>query len=149
MIVFPFATLESTIEDLGSFVGETLIHQIYLDNGSLVTIFYSHCLAQLLETFTSFVGPATSAVVGFAGKAVCPEGKISFPFTLVDYQKDMEKTILADFIIIKASSPHNMLLGRTRSYQLQAVPSTVHGLLKFASEHNVITLRNIPMKHAE
>lgn len=57
--------------------------------------------------------------------------------------------ILADFIIIKACSPYNMLLGRTGLYQILVVPSTVHGLLKFPSEHGIITLRNIPMRHDE
>ncbi|CAH1428426.1 unnamed protein product [Lactuca virosa] len=98
--------------------------------------------AHLPKAVRNFVEPATTAVVGFVGQAVWPEGRISLPFTLVEYQKDVRKTILADFIIIKSYSPYSMLLGRTKMYQLRDVPSIVHGLLKFPSEHGIITLRN-------
>ncbi|KAL4580201.1 hypothetical protein LXL04_016385 [Taraxacum kok-saghyz] len=130
-------------------VGRVMVHRIYVDNGSSANIIYAHCLSRLPEEVQKFVRPATSSVVGFAGQSVWPEGKISLPFTLEDYTGKNRKTILAEFIIIKASSPYNMLLGRTGLCQLQAVPSTVHGLLKFPTSQGTITIKTTPSTQAE
>lgn len=42
-----------------------------------------------------------------------------------------------------------MLLGRTGIWKLQAAPSTVQSLLKFLSDHKLITLRSTPLWAAE
>lgn len=101
-------------------VGRTLTHRIYVDNGSLVNIMYEHCLERLLEEVNSYIQPTTLSVVGFTGQSVWPEGKLSLPFTLFNYESTLSKTVLPDFIIIKSPSPYNMLLGRTGLWQLQA-----------------------------
>ena len=101
-------------------VGRTLIHRIYVDNGCLVNILYEHCLERLLEEVKIYIQPTTLSVVGFKGQSVWPEGKLSLPFTLFNYECTMSKTVLPDFIIIKSPSPYIMLLGRTTLWQLQA-----------------------------
>ena len=78
-----------------------------------------------------------------------PEGCISLPFTLEDYADRRRKTILTDFVIIRAESPYNMLLGRTGLWQLRAVASTVHGLLKFPTNEGVIILQSAPLRPPE
>ena len=132
-------------------VGRTKIHRIYVDGGSSVNIIYEHCLLKLPTEVKGFVRPTPSSltVIGFAGEPVRPEGRISLPFTLEDYAEDRRKTILADFVIIRAESPYNMLLGRTGIWQLQAVASTVHGLLKFPTDEGIITLRSTATRPQE
>lgn len=81
-----------------------------LQNGSSINIIYAHCVDQLPLHVKGFVKPAISSVVRFAGQVVWLEGKISLPFTLVDYESSLTKTILKIFILIKDSSPCNMHL---------------------------------------
>lgn len=125
-------------------VGKNLIHKVYVDNGSSVNIIYKHFLDQLPQDVRGFVKPSISSMVGFAGQVVWPEGQISLPFTLADYENKLTKTILENFNIIMAPSPYYMLLGKTGLWQLQTVPSTVHDLVRFPSDHGVINLRSIP-----
>lgn len=99
-------------------VGRTLIRRIYVDNGSSVNIIYEHCLKYLPSDAHNYVQPATSVVVGLAGQSIWPVGRVSLPFTLKDYMGSMHKTILTEFIVIRASSPYNMLLGRTTLWKL-------------------------------
>ncbi|GJV79531.1 reverse transcriptase domain-containing protein [Tanacetum coccineum] len=44
------------------------------------------------------------------------------------------------FIIIKAPSPYNIILGRTRLKTLRAVPSTIHSMMKFPTPKGITTL---------
>ena len=130
-------------------VGKSLVHRIYVDNGSSANIIYSHCLSKMPPEIQEFTRLPTSSVVGFAGQAVWPEGKISLPFTLVDYTGCRRKTVLADFIVIRATSQYNMLLGRTGLWQLQAIASTIHGLLKYLTNEGVEIIRSIPIEPIE
>lgn len=57
-------------------------------------------------------------------------------------QREHPKTILIEFIVIRAPSPYNMLLGRTGLWKLQAFPSTVHNLLKFPTEEVVAIIQS-------
>lgn len=82
---------------------------------------------------------------GYRRTTSMASGKISFSLMLADFENGLKKTIMADNIIIKAPSPYNMLLGSMGLWQLQVVPSTVHGLLKFPTEEGTITIRSIPL----
>nr|GEU79428.1 reverse transcriptase domain-containing protein [Tanacetum cinerariifolium] len=44
--------------------------------------------------------------------------------------------------VVRASSPHNGILGRSGLKQIQVVPSTTHGMLKFPVKGGVLTLRS-------
>lgn len=78
-----------------------MVHQIYVDNGSLTNILYEHYRAWLPEDSKAFIKPATSCVVGFVGRLVWLEGKISLPLTLTDYENGLKNIILVGFLIIK------------------------------------------------
>lgn len=58
--------MESFIKN--GLIGKTLIHRVYVDNGSSVNILYEHCLARLPKEVRSFIKPAT--LVGFASQSV-------------------------------------------------------------------------------
>lgn len=111
-----------------------------------MNILYTHFLEILLEEVKCFIQPITSSMVGFAGQEVWPVGLIFIPFMLENYENSLNKTILADFIIIKAPYPYNMLHGKTMLGKMQALPTIVHDLLKFPSDPDIITIRSIPIR---
>ncbi|GKB77693.1 reverse transcriptase domain-containing protein, partial [Tanacetum coccineum] len=49
---------------------------------------------------------------------------------------------LMNFIVVRSPSPYNGIIGRPGVRKLQAVPSTVHGMLKIPVDGGVITLKS-------
>nr|GEW37665.1 hypothetical protein [Tanacetum cinerariifolium] len=49
-----------------------------------------------------------------------------------------------NFMIVRSLSPYNRIFGRPGIRAIQAVPSTVHGMLKFPVEGGIVTIRNFP-----
>ena len=90
--------------------------------------------------------PSHVTVIGFAGELVKPEGKITLQLTLEDYRGSRKKTVLAEFVVIKATSPYNIIIGRTRLWQFQALASTIHGVIKFPLEHEVVIIQSQPLR---
>nr|GEY93226.1 reverse transcriptase domain-containing protein [Tanacetum cinerariifolium] len=45
-----------------------------------------------------------------------------------------------NFIVVKSLSPYNGIIGRPGLKAIQAVPSTVHGMLKFPTEGGIVTI---------
>ena len=126
-----------------------MVYRVYVDTGSSANIMYEHCFEKLSKETQNFLRPAAAPVIGFSGEPVWPRGKIHLPLTMLDWEKNHEKTVLAEFIVIKAPSRYNAILGRTGLFQLQAIASTVHGLLKMPSGKGVITVRRRHMPGSE
>nr|GEY10135.1 reverse transcriptase domain-containing protein [Tanacetum cinerariifolium] len=56
-----------------------------------------------------------------------------------------------NFMIVRSLSPYNGIIGRPEIKEIQAVPSTAHGMLKFLVDGGIITIRStilIPAKCA-
>nr|XP_043633590.1 uncharacterized protein LOC122604790 [Erigeron canadensis] len=118
-------------------VGTTQIHRIYVDGGSSAEIMYEHCFEQLTTEEKAIMLPPTAPLVGFSGQVSWPLGTISLPVTLYDYRGRMSKTIITDFMIIRAPSPYNIILGRPGMRQLGAVASPLHSIMKFTTKHGI------------
>nr|GFC92840.1 reverse transcriptase domain-containing protein [Tanacetum cinerariifolium] len=54
-----------------------------------------------------------------------------------------------NFMILKSLSLYNVIIGRPGLKAIQAVPSTVHGMLKFPTEEGIITIRSSLLIPAE
>nr|GEV61115.1 hypothetical protein [Tanacetum cinerariifolium] len=54
----------------------------------------------------------TSSLVGFSGQVLWPLRVITAPFTFSDYIGKGSKTITTDFMIVRASSAYNVILGQ-------------------------------------
>nr|GEW68688.1 reverse transcriptase domain-containing protein [Tanacetum cinerariifolium] len=54
-----------------------------------------------------------------------------------------------NFIVVKSMSPYNGIIGRPGLKAIQAVPSTVHGMLKFPVEGRIATIRSTILIPAE
>nr|GEV65604.1 reverse transcriptase domain-containing protein [Tanacetum cinerariifolium] len=82
-------------------------------------------------------------LVGFAGQISWPLGLITLPVTVKDYRSHVSKTIIAEFMIIRAPSPYNIILGWQGMMKLRAVASTLHALLKFETQGGVAIVRGL------
>ena len=79
--------------------------------------------------------------MGFSSKLVYPKGRISLKVQVGGTY------MLADFLMVDASSPYTTIIGRTWLQNLEVVPSTRHQKLKFPLENGdgrveVITIRD-------
>nr|GFA80323.1 reverse transcriptase domain-containing protein [Tanacetum cinerariifolium] len=54
-----------------------------------------------------------------------------------------------NFMIVKSLSPYNGIIGRPGLKAIQAVSSTVHGMLKFPTEEGIVTIRSFLLIPAE
>ncbi|GJR91868.1 reverse transcriptase domain-containing protein [Tanacetum coccineum] len=122
-------------------IGGCMIHRIYVDGGSSIEIMYEHCFQQLSNEAKALIRAPTSPLVGFASQVSWPLEIITASLTLFDYNGKGSKTIMTDFMIVRASSPYNVILGRPGMRQLGAIASTVHSLIKFPIQSGVAVVR--------
>ncbi|GJU96072.1 retrotransposon gag domain-containing protein [Tanacetum coccineum] len=114
-----------------AYIGGCVVHRVYVGSGSSAEIMYEHCFQQLTDETKASIRPLTSPLIGFAGQVLWPHGIITIPFTLFDYEGKGNKTITTDFMVVRAPSPYNIILGRPGMKQLGAITSTIHSRLKF------------------
>ncbi|GJY19642.1 hypothetical protein Tco_0391133 [Tanacetum coccineum] len=79
-----------------------------------------------------------SNLVGFAGEATKPLGKIELEVCF--RSEGLRRRTTMKFIVIRAPSPYNIILGRTGLRTLRAIPSTIHSMMKFPTLKGVATL---------
>ncbi|PWA89450.1 reverse transcriptase domain-containing protein [Artemisia annua] len=70
-----------------------------------------------------------------------PLGVITLSLTMYDYSGRGSKTVMAEFMVVRAPSPYNVILGRPGMRQLGAIASTIHSLIKFPVESGIATVR--------
>ncbi|XP_073051219.1 uncharacterized protein [Primulina eburnea] len=104
------------------------ILRIFIDSGSSVNVIFKDAFMQMdlqgyhLET-------VETALFGFVGHVVYPEGEIILPLTLGSH--DLKKTVMNSFTVLDSPSSYNIILGRPAMKKLRAVPSTYHQKIKF------------------
>ncbi|XP_075475721.1 uncharacterized protein LOC142510296 [Primulina tabacum] len=102
--------------------------RVFVDNGSSVNVIFKEALVQMdLHEYPLEV--VATALFGFAGHAVYPEGEITLPLTLGS--GDLRKTVMRVFTIVDAPSSYNVILGRPAMNEMRAVASTYHQKIKF------------------
>ena len=70
-------------------------------------------------------------LVGFDGRMVVPEGKISL---LVNTEG---KEVMVKFIVVNSFSPYIAILGQPWIHAIGIVPSTLHVKVKFYTKHEI------------
>ncbi|XP_075500038.1 uncharacterized protein LOC142538610 [Primulina tabacum] len=104
------------------------VWRVFVDNGSSVNVIFKEALVQMdLHEYPLEV--VATALFGFAGHAVYPEGEITLPLTLGS--GDLRKTVMTVFTIVDAPSSYNVILGRPAMNEMRAVASTYHQKIKF------------------
>ncbi|GKA72854.1 reverse transcriptase domain-containing protein [Tanacetum coccineum] len=100
-------------------IGGHAVHRMYVDGGSSMEILYEHCFNRLRPEIKSQMVPATTSLTGFSGETIWPLGQLRL-----------------------SPSPYNDISGRHGIREIQAVPSTAHGMLKFPVDGGVVTIRS-------
>ncbi|GKD66982.1 reverse transcriptase domain-containing protein, partial [Tanacetum coccineum] len=79
-----------------------------------------------------------TTVLGFSGEIVKPLGKIKLDVCFGGVGRF--RRAMMRFTIISAPSPYNIILGRSALKQLRAIPSTIHGMMKFPTRWGIATV---------
>nr|GEV88544.1 reverse transcriptase domain-containing protein [Tanacetum cinerariifolium] len=138
-----FPPLASSNETEGPLVieaemGGHTIHRMYIDGGSLMEILYEHCFNRLWPEIKSQMVPATTSLAGFSGETIWPLGQLRLLVIIGDATHSTKAWM--NFMIVKLLSPYNGIIGRSGIKKIQAVPSTVHGMLKFSVKGEIVTI---------
>ncbi|GJS38683.1 hypothetical protein Tco_0563726 [Tanacetum coccineum] len=84
--------------------------------------------------------PATTSLTGFSGETIWPRGQLRLWVTIGDAEHFTKAWM--NFMIVRSPSPYNGIIGRPGIREIQAVPSTAHGILKFPVDGEVVTIRS-------
>nr|GEX82108.1 reverse transcriptase domain-containing protein [Tanacetum cinerariifolium] len=97
--------------------------------------------------YMSQMVPTTTSLTGFSGETTWPLGQLRLLMTIGDVTHSTKAWM--NFMIVKSLSPYNGIIGRPGLKAIQAVPSTVHGMLKFPTEEGIVTIRSSLLIPAE
>ncbi|XP_071729137.1 uncharacterized protein [Rutidosis leptorrhynchoides] len=122
-----------------------IIKRLHIDTGCGVDIMYEHCFRLLPGAVRAKLVAPSITLSGFSGESAWPIGIIELELELVDDDdnKELVRSTTVEFDVVRSYSKYNVLLGRTTLQKLRAIPSTVHGLIKFP------TPLGIAMKEAD
>nr|GEX81073.1 reverse transcriptase domain-containing protein [Tanacetum cinerariifolium]GEX93226.1 reverse transcriptase domain-containing protein [Tanacetum cinerariifolium] len=84
--------------------------------------------------------PATTSLTGFSGETTWPLGQLNLLVTIGDATHSTKAWM--NFMVVKSLSPYNGSIGRPGLEAIQAVPSTVHEMLKFPTKGGIVTIRS-------
>ncbi|GJR98084.1 reverse transcriptase domain-containing protein [Tanacetum coccineum] len=113
---------------------------MFVDGGSSMEILYEHCFNRLRPEIKSQMVPATTSLTGFSGETIWPLGQLRLLVTIGDAEHFTKAWM--NFMIVRSPSPYNGIIGRPGIREIQAVPSTAHGMLKFPVDGGVVTIRS-------
>ncbi|XP_076949824.1 uncharacterized protein LOC143622615 [Bidens hawaiensis] len=108
-----------------SLLGHYRSQYVFFDIGSTSDIVYEQCFEQLDEDNKERLKPIHAPVSGFGGEVMHPRGVISFPVTLSDGIHSRTEEV--EFLVLPATSKHDIILGREAIGDFSAHPSTAHG----------------------
>ncbi|XP_071695439.1 uncharacterized protein [Rutidosis leptorrhynchoides] len=128
---------------------EYIIKRLHVDTGCGVDIMYEHCFRLLPGAVRAKLVAPNTALSGFSGESAWPIGIIELELELVDDDnKELVRSTTVEFAVVRSGydirsySKYNALLGRTTLQKLAAIPSTVHGLIKFPTPLGIATIRS-------
>ncbi|XP_028072456.1 uncharacterized protein LOC114274677 [Camellia sinensis] len=111
-------------------VSRSIVEHVLIDQGSTSEVMYYETFIKL-DFNESDLSPVPHPLFGFNANLEYPLGKISLPV------RAGSQTIDVEFLVIKLSSPYNLIMGRTWLHAIQDVPSTYHQLLHFPTVHGI------------
>ncbi|GJR77958.1 reverse transcriptase domain-containing protein [Tanacetum coccineum] len=128
-------------------IGGHMIHRMYIDGGSYTEILYEHCFKQLRPEIKNQMVPTTTSLTGFSGETIWPLGQLRLLVTIGDAYHSTKAWM--NFMIVRSLSPYNGIIGRPGIREIQAVPSTAHGMLKFPANGGIFTIHSTILIPAE
>nr|GFB95869.1 reverse transcriptase domain-containing protein [Tanacetum cinerariifolium] len=91
--------------------------------------------------------PATTSLTGFSGETTWPLGQLKLLVTIGDATHYTKAWM--NFMIVKSLSPYNSIIGQPELKAIQAIPSTIHGIIKFPTEEGIVTIHSSLLIPAE
>ncbi|XP_022014113.2 uncharacterized protein LOC110913598 [Helianthus annuus] len=85
--------------------------------------------------------PVDFPLTGFCNEVVFPSGQIAFPVTLSDGKHS--RTVTVNFMVMPATSRHDVLLGRRSQREFSMITSIPHAACGFPTETGVAILYSI------
>ena len=79
--------------------------------------------------------PSDMPIYGFNNVETKIEGMIQLPVTMGTEPR--QATCMVNFLVVKASSTYNAILGRTGIHAFKAIPSTYHMKIKFPTRNGI------------
>nr|XP_017246106.1 PREDICTED: uncharacterized protein LOC108217734 [Daucus carota subsp. sativus] len=115
-------------------IGNSSIKRVLVDNGASVDILFYYAY-QKMGYADSQLTPSDMPIYGFNGVESKIEGMIQLPVTMG--VEPRQATYILNFLVIKASSTYNAILGRTGMHAFKAIASTYHLKIKFPTRNGV------------
>nr|GEV15142.1 reverse transcriptase domain-containing protein [Tanacetum cinerariifolium] len=142
-ITFPLLATSGGIEEplvIEAKISGHIIHRMYVDGGSSTEVLYEHCFNRLRPEVKNQMVSATTSLTGFSGETIWPLGQLRLLVTIGD--ADHSTRAWMNFMIVRSLSSYNGIIRRPEIKQIQAVPSTAHGMLKFPADGGIVTIRS-------
>ncbi|GJX66673.1 reverse transcriptase domain-containing protein [Tanacetum coccineum] len=93
------------------------------------------------------MAPATTSLTGFSRETIWTLGQHRLLVTIGDAEHSTKAWM--SFMIVRSLSPYNGIIGRPGIKEIQPVPSTAHGMLKFPVDAGIVTIRSTILIPAE
>ncbi|KAL0282668.1 UNVERIFIED_CONTAM: hypothetical protein Sangu_2938200 [Sesamum angustifolium] len=111
-----------------------LVKKVLVDSGSSTDIMFYDAYVQL-EIDNAQLRKVNTPLTGFSGEMVEPLGEVMLPLSLGSLPK--RSTKMVKFLVVKAPSAYNIILGRPSLNLFRAIASTFHMKLKFPTSIGV------------
>ncbi|GJU04335.1 reverse transcriptase domain-containing protein [Tanacetum coccineum] len=115
-----------------------LVRRVYVDEGSSVEVMFEHCFENLPKKVKAGLKETRTDLVGFAGEVAKPLGKIDLEVCFGN--EGLSRRTSMKYIVIRAPSPYNVILGRPGLKTLHVILSTIHSMIKFPTPKGIATL---------
>ncbi|XP_073120802.1 uncharacterized protein [Henckelia pumila] len=99
------------------------VRRVFIDSGSSMNIIFQEEFEQM-DLLGYELSPVKTALYGFAGHTVQPQGEMLFPVTLGS--GNVKKTVMTRFTLVESPSSYNVILGRPAMNAFRAVASAYH-----------------------
>jgi hypothetical protein len=114
-------------------IGNYDVQRVLIDQGSFAEVMYQD-LYEKLGLGEAELSSFTTPIFGFSREPTVPLGKTMLPVLAGPINLQTE------FIVVKASSPYNAIMGRDWLHRMKAIPSTLHQKLRFPTIDGVMEL---------
>ena len=111
-----------------------IVKRVLIDQGSGAEVMYPD-LFRGLGLKNEDLSKYDTPLVGFDGRMVILEGRISLPINMEG------KEVMVTFIVVASFSPYMVILGRPWIHAMGAIPSILHVKVKFRIEQGIAIVR--------
>ena len=115
-------------------IGNSPVKRVLIDNGASVDILFYDAFEKM-GYVDSELTSSNMPIYGFNGVESNIEGIIQLPVTIGEEPR--QATQMLNFLVIKASSTYNAIIGRTGLHAFKAIASTYHLKIKFPTRNGV------------